>query len=133
MDINNLSARDALKIVLVVLLLGGIGAGVALNSTSKTSNTSQQSQGAGKTNNQPSNFATENNSAQITKCVSAARQAGYGSGNCAHDFIEACLAGSREKMQSVYAYDRSIGTIKDNYAMRSCGYPDTYTAAFDKF
>ena len=36
-------------------------------------------------------------------------------------------------MQSVYSYDKSIGTIKDNYAMKSCGYPDTYAAAFDKF
>ncbi len=133
MDINNLSGKEALKIVLVVLALGGIGAGIAVSSSSKSSNTPQTIQASSKTDSQPSRVVTEDKNAQISKCVSAARQAGYGSGNCAHDFIEACLTGSREKMQSVYSYDKSIGTIKDNYAMKSCGYPDTYAAAFDKF
>ncbi|MBN8517759.1 MAG: hypothetical protein J5X22_11250 [Candidatus Accumulibacter sp.] len=131
MDINNLNIKDTAKVLLAILLIGSIGAGIAIfRSPTEVGATRNPS---AKQNNPTINLAAEKKDSQLPKCVSAARQAGYGSGNCAHDFIEACLTGSRDKMQSVYSYDKSIGTIKDNYAMKSCGYPDTYAAAFDKF
>ncbi len=131
MDINNLNIKDVAKVLLVIILIGSIGAGIAIfRSPTKVGANMNPSM---KQNNSTSNLAIEKKDSQLPKCISAARQAGYGSGNCAHDFIEACLTGSREKMQNVFAYDRSIGTIKDNYAMKSCRHPDTYAAAFDKF
>jgi len=68
--------------------------------------------------------------ADLQQCVSVARQFGYRNGRCAHAFIDACLTGSRSRVQQEYEVDRTEGNIT---ALSCPSMPASYRAAFKRF
>ena len=66
----------------------------------------------------------------LERCIGQARAQNYRSGQCAYNFIHACVTTqSREEMVSWLRVDQ-FGKIGSTYCPNS---PDTYTAAFDRF
>ena len=66
----------------------------------------------------------------LERCISQARANGYRSGQCAYNFINACVTTqSRDEMESWLRADQS-SKIGSKYCPNS---PDTYNTAFDKF
>jgi len=66
----------------------------------------------------------------VRECISVAQQFGYRNGQCAHEFIEACLTGSPSRVKQEYEVDRMTGMV----AASSCSnMPANYRATFNRF
>jgi len=76
--------------------------------------------------------APARDSADLSRCISAARAVGYSSGRCAYSFINTCVStGSRSEMERVWQADKMLGIVNGRATCPNMS--GTYEAAFDRF
>ncbi len=135
--------KDSLKIILVFVALFFLILIALLiwdrltpkdNGTLKNAN--QQSTAAATNNSLKANQQSapkETIQPQTAKCISIARGFGYSDGRCAYSFIQACLTGSRENLESTWRADKALGMVGPSQMGGSCpNMPDTYVKEYDR-
>lgn len=71
--------------------------------------------------------------AKIERCIDMAIHSGYRNGQCANGFITACLAGSRKKLEVLFATDKLLDIVESwNCPNMDTTYADAFDEEYDK-